>query len=240
MRVALISDIHGNLPALEAVWADLEREKADAVYNLGDTLYGPLWPEETARFLMERHVPGVMGNCDDDVLRRPDASPTLRFTRDSLSEPSLAWLASFSPILTVGDLTLFHASPGSYTDYFLEELSDGHARVKSAAAILSRLGAIPTTRAAFGHSHVPRVVSVDGTTLINAGSVGLPAYDDDSPPHVMETFNAYASYVLLDDAAVSIRFVRYDEEAAAARAESNGRPDWARWLLTGRALVPRK
>ena len=91
-----------------------------------------------------------------------------------------------------------------------------------------------------GHSHVSRIVKTDNKTILNAGSVGLPAYDDDWPiPHKMENFNPYARYSILKLSENSIKIeqvaISYDYEAAARVAEKNKRNDWAKWIRTGSA-----
>ena len=92
-----------------------------------------------------------------------------------------------------------------------------------------------------GHDHVPHTVYLaDGKLIVNPGSVGLPAFTDDLPfPHAMETGTAQARYSVVfgnrPDRQVEEVAVSYDWPAAARMAEENGRPDWARWLRTGRA-----
>ena len=67
-RIAVVSDIHGNLPALEAVARELANASADAVVNLGDIASGPLWPSETVRWLQQRDWPAIAGNHERQVL----------------------------------------------------------------------------------------------------------------------------------------------------------------------------
>jgi diadenosine tetraphosphatase ApaH/serine/threonine PP2A family protein phosphatase len=90
-----------------------------------------------------------------------------------------------------------------------------------------------------GHSHLPRVVALpDGRLIVNPGSVGLPAYDDDHPyPHRVENGSPHARYAICerggDGWRIDLRAVPYDFRAAAQLAGENGAPDWARWLSSG-------
>src|SRR5689334_2002439 len=99
MRIAALSDIHGNLPALEAVIADAEARACDSFVNLGDILSGPLWPRETADALMARDWITIAGNHERQVLTfgtgRIGASDA--YAKQSLSERHLSWLAELSP-----------------------------------------------------------------------------------------------------------------------------------------------
>lgn len=101
--IAVLSDIHGNLPALEAVIADARAAGATSFVNLGDSLSGPLWPAETADLLMREDWPTIAGNHERQVLthapERMNASD--RFARERLSGSQLAWLASQPQALTV-------------------------------------------------------------------------------------------------------------------------------------------
>lgn len=98
------------------------------------------------------------------------------------------------------------------------------------------LESVAETRIFGGHTHVPRIVRLSsGETIINPGSVGVPAYDDDEPvPHVMQSFSPHARYVTLDASTVSFHQVEYDWHAAATKARALGRDDWARGIATGR------
>ena len=76
MKIALISDIHGNVPALEAVYQSIKNKSISEIYNLGDSLYGPLWPEETARFLIEKNILSIMGNEDEALINNHKKNET--------------------------------------------------------------------------------------------------------------------------------------------------------------------
>ena len=245
-RVAVLSDIHGNAWALAAVLADVDRRGADLVYDLGDTLYGPLDPAWTFRMLIDRDVIGVLGNEDRLLLDPPaDAAtrPALRHALAALDDVALEWLGARPASRREGELLLCHGSPGADTEYLLERVTATGIALRPQDEIASLLGESTAPVVLCGHSHVPRVVSLDdGRVVVNAGSVGLPAYDDDYPPHAMEVGSPHARYALLERGAsgwsVLHVAVPYECEAAAQTAERVGRPDWARWLRTGRAAWP--
>jgi predicted phosphodiesterase len=228
------------------VLADVDRRGADLVYDLGDTLYGPLDPAGTARLLMERDIIGVLGNEDRLLLEPPAdaaARPALRHALAALDDVALEWLDSRPPLRREGELLLCHGSPRADTEYLLERVTATGITLRPQDEIASLLGDSTAPVVLCGHSHVPRVVSLDdGRVVVNAGSVGLPAYDDDRPPHAMEAGSPHARYALLERGAsgwsVLHVAVPYEWESAAQTAERVGRPDWARWLRTGRAAWP--
>ena len=243
MRVAAISDIHGNLPALEAVLADIARRGADLVVQLGDALSGPLWPRETAGLLLSRAFPCVRGNHDRALLGDPGSmGPADAHAWRQLDAAHLDWLRGWPPRLEVAPgVLLFHATPDDDDTYLLEDPSTGYAQLRTPQAILATLEGIDARLMLCGHTHVPRVLALpDGRTIVNAGSVGLPAYTDDTGGfHRHENGSPHARYALVDllpgrvDAAIVA--VDYDRSAASRQAARNGRPDWAGWLASGRA-----
>jgi predicted phosphodiesterase len=243
--LAVVSDIHGNLPALEAVAADAGA--VDGWLNLGDILSGPLWPAETADWLMApgRAWPTIAGNHERQVLSLPLArqSAADRHTTARLGEHHRDWLRSLPTRLAIEPALLcVHGTPGSDLIYLLHSVGRDGLRDASAAEIEAHLALLPAPRPRWllcGHSHLPRLVTAGTTTILNPGSVGLQAYDDDHPfEHVVETGDPRARYALLrHDGAqwhAELRAVAYDHEAAAVQAERNGRPDWADALRTGR------
>ena len=246
MRIAALADIHGNAWALEAVLADVDRRGAVALFDLGDTLYGPLDPARTARILLERDVAGVLGNEDRILLEPPAdaaARPALRHTLAALDDVALEWLATRPAVLREGEVMAFHGTPRSDREYLLERVESARIALRPSDEIAALIGANDAAVVLCGHSHLPRVVALaDTRTVVNPGSVGLPAYDDDDPPHAMETGSPHARYALLERTPVGWDVeqvtVPYDWEAAARCAEHVGRPDWAAWLRTGRALWP--
>ena len=104
MKVAVISDIHGNRLALEAVLDDIRRQKVDAIFNLGDLLSGPLEPNWVADILMDLDIPTVRGNHDRALIAEPaDMGAVDRFARAQLEERHLAWLKALPPTLAMLD-----------------------------------------------------------------------------------------------------------------------------------------
>ena len=242
MRIAIVSDIHGNLPALEAVVEDIERRGVDAIVNLGDSLSGPLMPLETARFLMAQDWVQLAGNHERQLLTVPadKRGASDAFAHARLGAKEFAWIASLKHTHRFSaDVMFCHGTPASDLEYFLETVEPDDFRAATQAEIDARLGDVDAALVACGHTHVPRVVRASsGRLIVNPGSVGLPAYDDIHPyPHAVETGSPHARYALVERAADGWSFeflqIEYDWESAATRAETNGRPDWAQALRTG-------
>lgn len=236
--VAILSDIHGNLPALEAVIADAEAQGCTHFANLGDSLSGPLWPVETANLLMARDWPTIAGNHERQLLTldRARMNASDAFTRDRLEERHLAWLAALPPTLTLSpEMLLCHGTPTDDLRHFLHTVENGGVRDATAAEIEERAGDSHAKLILCGHTHVPRVAALaDGRVIANPGSVGLQAYDDDHPePYRVEVGDPLARYAVIEDGRVELRAIGYDHEAAARQAAHNGRPDWASALRTG-------
>lgn len=265
MRIAFVSDIHGNLSALNAVIHDMARRQVQQVINLGDTLSGPLLPVETAQRLSTLPWLHVAGNHERQVLTLPLARQSLSdaFTSQQLTPTDKAWLASHAdpcdPRLHRGDMwpeqmgsdvALCHGSPRSDIEYLLETPVGEVALLATAEEIEERLdGRIPPHIGllACGHTHVPRSVRMaSGLLIVNPGSVGLPAYDDDhiyplSSFHRIETGSPDARYAVVEKQegrwTCDLISVPYDHETMASVADQNGRPDWAHALRTG--FMPR-
>src|SRR5262245_7533147 len=125
MRLAVISDIHGNLAALEAVLADLARRTApDVLVNLGDCVTSPLWPRETYQLLERLGAPTVRGNHDRWLVDKPigDMSRTVLFTYQSLDDRERAALGALPSTLRIDDDVLaVHGTAARDTEYLLEE-----------------------------------------------------------------------------------------------------------------------
>jgi predicted phosphodiesterase len=245
VKIAILSDIHGNRWALEAVLDDIAQRDIKRIFNLGDCFYGPLDPAGTASILLSMDIPTVRGN-EDRVLIEPEGesepNPTVEFTRDQLRPEQLAWLSAVPSTRIENDRYLLcHGTPDNDSEYLLWRITESGSVARPDDEIAQRF---PVNAPGFilcGHDHVPGERKLgDGRTVINPGSVGLQAYLDDEPhPHAMAAGSPHARYCILHDEAGSVRvetiLVHYDWDAAATAARHHGRPDWAEWLLTGRA-----
>jgi putative phosphoesterase len=244
VRIAVIADIHGNLPALEAVRADLRRHAPDMVVNLGDHLSGPLQAAATADLLIETDYLHIRGNHDRQLLDRPPArmGASDQAAFGQLTTRHKAWLNALPATKMLGEqILLCHGTPESDLEYLMEDIQGTEVRLRSPEGIQLRLGS--NVRAVLcGHSHIPRIVRTDaGVTIVNPGSVGLQAYDDIHPClHYVETGSPHARYAVIDQesAAIKVDFiaVEYDWEQASRDAAAAHRPDWAHALATGYAL----
>ena len=241
-QYAVISDIHGNIWALEAVLADASRRGVQHIVNLGDTLYGPLEPQATADCLMKLSLVSIQGNEDRLLAASPaSASPTLQYVLRALARPSLEWLASQPATCVKEELFLCHGTPHSDETYPLEGMSRQGGFLNEPLFIRAQLASVNQAVVLCGHSHISRAVHLpDGRLIVNPGSVGLPAYTDDKPvAHKMESGSPHARYAILTRAEmgwlVEEIILPYDWKKAADRARQNGRDDWAVWLESGRA-----
>jgi predicted phosphodiesterase len=95
MKIALLSDIHGNVQALEAVYGSIQDKGISKVYNLGNTCYGSLWREETVNFIIKNNIICIIGNEDEDLIKKPFENETLKYTINQLSENSIQWLKNY-------------------------------------------------------------------------------------------------------------------------------------------------
>lgn len=272
MRLAVLSDIHGNLPALEAVLADARAAGVDQLVNLGDIVSGPLWPRETAERLMALNLPTLAGNHERQLLAPGNAAmgASDAWAAARLTAAQAGWLASLPATLALAPQVLMcHGTPTSDRHYLMETVVPGFAptpvglpaaagtgpgvdappahrglRPATPAELARRLGdalqGMPRALVLCGHSHVPRAMQLaDGRLVVNPGSVGLQAFDDEhAHPHFVENHSPHARYAVLTlrpaGWQVELRAVPHDHEAAARQAEAHGRPDWADALRTGR------
>ena len=240
--IAIVSDIHGNLAALEAVAADIRRQGVDQTVNLGDSLSGPLLPLETAQFLMAEGWLSLAGNHERQILTQ---GPELRGASDNyahsqLTPKELDWLRSLSHCVRLSaDVLLCHGTPSNDGEYLLDSVSHGAIHAASAEEIQARIGAESASLMACGHSHIARSLrSRGGQCLVNPGSVGLPAYNDVYPvPHAVETGSPDACYATVESSGagwiVSLRSVPYDFKSMALLARARGRLEWEHALRTG-------
>ncbi len=143
--IAIISDIHGNRWALEAVLSDISRRGIRKVVNLGDSLYGPLDPGGTAQILIELELPTVRGNEDRIILDEPGHhpdSPSLPFVQANLKQKHCQWLKQLPfTMLAHEDFFLCHGTPEKDNAYLLREVLDTGCRLLPAATISQMLQA---------------------------------------------------------------------------------------------------
>lgn len=202
MRVAVLADAHGNLLALEAVLADLRAQAPDLVVNLGDLTSGSFDPAGSADAQLALGCPTLVGNHERNLLEDDDTSGSVAFSRPFSSVTHMAWIRSLPATLRLADGEVFacHGSPaGGDLDYLLDDVGSGRAVLAPDDAIRPRLVGIGSARLVLcGHTHMPRVVQVGDVTVVNPGSIGMPAYTDDSPvPHAIETGTPHARYAVV-------------------------------------------
>lgn len=262
MKIAILSDVHGNFSALDAVMADMNRRGGvDEVINLGNMVSGPLMPLQTAHFLMRQNWLQIAGNHDPQVLHETTGvrSASDAFAAGELDDPSRWWLTSLNDSLDArlhtgelwadrlgGDVAVCHGTPRSTVEYLLETAEGEGIRLALAPEIAERLGEhVPAhiRLLACGHSHIQRALRLPGGLLVvNPGAVGMPAYDVSrahplSSYHRVENGSPDARYAIAETIQgqwqVDLISVPYDFESTAQLAIKNGRPDWAHALRTG-------
>jgi predicted phosphodiesterase len=213
------------------------------VVTLGDHLSGPLQAGRTARYLMARRDWIQLAGNHERYLLNPDRSRmglSDAHARGQLDDAALAWIGSLSSCLQLDDdVMLCHGTPLHDDHYLLETIDERGLRPATHAEIEARLGLVTARVLACGHSHLARAIDHRGLLLVNPGSVGLPAYQDDEPfVHRVENDSPAARYAILesnqDEWTCEMLSVDYDHLSMADLAEANGRPDWASALATGR------
>lgn len=243
-KIAILADIHGNIAALEKVVDDLHNRDVDTVVTLGDQISGPLWPRETAQFLLKQNWFQIAGNHDRQLVSKDPSTFGLtdQYTDSVIDEVERNWLRSLPASLCIeGDILLFHGTPGSDSAYLLETIQQGRVHLSTQEEIQARLADSKNRVLLCGHTHIPRVVQLsNGTLIVNPGSVGLPAYTDNTPEnHIVETGSPCARYAILEKSQnqwrVDLISLPYDFEKAASRARENHRLEWEHWLATGYA-----
>jgi putative phosphoesterase len=235
MRIAIFSDIHGNLQALEAVLDDIEAQKPDAVYCLGDLVGYGANPNEVTERIRREGFPTIMGNYDDGVgfdrdecgcayreeAERERGQRSLEWTKARVIAENKAYLRMLKPEIRFeadGTRVLFvHGSPRKMNEYLFEDrpLSSFQRLAASSNADLI----------VFGHTHKPYVKDVDGVIFLNVGSVGKPKDGD-----------WRACYAMLDRGAPTFHRVEYDVKTAAAAIRATELPnEFATDIETGGA-----
>jgi putative phosphoesterase len=233
MRLAIVSDIHGNLTALEAVAADIARRGIDRVVHGGDLALAGCQPADVIDRVRELGWPGIVGNTDE-LLWRPEEhevqarnAPKLRellsllfneyapATRELLGEERIAWLRQLPAEYRTDDILLIHASPGDLWRAPSPDAAD--------STLVTTYGSCNAKTIVYGHIHRPYVRQLDRITVSNSGSVGSP-FDGDPR----------ASYLLLDSGETEIVRVEYDIGRELDLLHRSAYPDRARIAETRR------
>ena len=247
MKFAVLSDIHSNIFALEAVIADAKKHSVDLMINLGDILYGPIAPRATYDLLMQHEIVTICGNQDRQIYEAKAediaSNSTMEFIIDDLGVDPIAWMKSLPFDFQLNDdVYLCHGTPDDDLIYLLENVEFGYARLRSDSEIIKLLNGQKSKLICCGHTHTPRAVSLTtGQVIMNPGSVGLQAYTDDEPVvHSMENFNSMASYSVVEETGGSWNInhikVPYDVKQAVSECEKRNRMDWVHFLTTGRRI----
>jgi len=187
-RFALFSDVHGNLPGLEAILEDVERRGVAQVISLGDLVgYGPS-PNEVALLVRDRDIPSLMGNYDQGIgfemgdcgcvyktdEQRAEGDASLAWTQEVVIDEVKAYLRTLDDHFTLatpaGDLLAVHGSPRRINEYLFEDRPE-----KAMARIAEEY---PYPAIFFGHTHVPYARAIGRTTFVNVGSGGRPKDGD--------------------------------------------------------------
>ena len=239
MRIALISDTHGNLPALNAALADIRLQQVDRVIFLGDSATIGSEPVETLNLLRELDCPCIMGNHDDAML---DPARAVHFQIASNLHTTLYWgierldgthmdfLRSFRPTFEIPlsgslDMLCFHGSPKSNTDMIVSttpvETLDGFFSGQTSTVWVG------------GHTHIQMLRRIGDKLIVNPGSVGNAfknAYAPGKPPELLP----WAEYAVIETAestlSVGLRRVPFDTGDVLTRMAASGNPSSPWWL----------
>lgn len=238
MRIAIFSDVHGNVHALSAVLADIDTQRVDRVLCLGDLVGYGAFPNEVIQLIRERDIATIMGNYDDGVgydrsdcgcaYTTPDdrerGHQSLAWTRQIVTPENKSFLRRLPLKL---DMQLFgrklafvHGSPRRINEYLTED--------RPAASLERALDAAGADIVVCGHTHVPYHRTLGNRHVVNVGSAGKPKHGD---PRA-----CYAVIEINGGFFVDFRYVDYDHETAAAAVRAIGLPvEFAEALRAGRA-----
>ncbi|RDE08751.1 metallophosphoesterase family protein [Pelagibacterium lacus] len=242
MKVAVLSDIHGNALALEAVLADIDRHGVEKILNLGDHFAGPVEPRRTADMLAGLDMVAITGNTDRYLMEgdHDDLDESERWIVDKLKGAPMAWLGSLPATAVYGDaIFLSHGTPRSDETYWLDrKAGKGRMRVATLGEVEAELPRERLPVYCCGHTHVARVVTLDdGTIVFNPGSVGRPSFTM-SDPESAARLSPAAAYAIVEQSGgkwhVNLAQVAYDNMAASALAQAHGKANWAVDLARGR------
>ena len=246
MKIALFSDIHANLPALEAFFASIDQRKPDAIYCLGDLVGYNIWPNEVIKEIRRRGIPTIAGNYDHGVGRSSDdcgcayktdeekanGVVSITFTNQVVKDEERAYLRTLPSHMRVEfqlnqdklNLLLVHGSPRRVNEYLFEDREE-----KSLLRVMQDADA---DIMCFGHTHKPyhRILpSLPDTPphyrhAINIGSVGKPKDGDPRGCYVLLQINDQSS--ITDKGSIRVDFIRfeYDVEKAARAVEESPLP----------------
>lgn len=216
MRVALLSDMHGNAVAFRAALADLEGRKPDLIVALGDVAQGGPQPRECVELLQQLGCPCVYGNSDHILValdfgnEEADerALETAKWSRRQLGEEGLDFLRGFEPTVQVGRVLCCHATPASNEDVVLPD-SDGIPPVDADAV-------------AAGHVHQQWLRRFDSTLWFCVGAIGV---------------SRWCEYALVDDETLAVEFRRipFDVDELIATARAKDFPYFDRWVESWKA-----
>ncbi|PSK88997.1 metallophosphoesterase family protein [Taibaiella chishuiensis] len=244
MKIALFSDIHANLPALEACLADIDSRKPDAIYCLGDLVGYNIWPNEVINMIRQRGIPTIAGNYDFGIGRTSDdcgcayktdeekamGKVSISYTNEIVQPEERAYLRTLPAHIKVEfqlnedkfNLLLVHGSPRRINEYLFEDRDE-----KSMLRIMEQADA---DIMCFGHTHKPyhRVLASSGTHYrhaINLGAAGKPKDGNPQGCYVMLTINDHST--IKDKDSILVEFIRfdYDVERAAKAVEDSPLPD---------------
>lgn len=230
MRIAIVSDVHGNMAALEAVLADLEQVRPGLVALGGDLALGGPHPVEVVDRIRELGWPSVLGNTDA-VLAGERAIPeqargfvaqAAARSREMLGPERVAWLTRRPMEWRDEGVAVVHAVPGDCWAVITHDASDDRLR--------QTYGSLGVPIAVYGHIHHPYVRRLDGLTVVNSGSLSLSLDGD-----------VRATYVVIDGGRIEHRRVAYDVERVAVDLLKTGYPNaeaYAAWLRTGIWTTP--
>jgi putative phosphoesterase len=223
VKIALIGDIHANLPALVRVLEALDALKVDRVYCAGDIVGYYPYPNEVIRLLRKRKIKSVMGNHDCAVVNgdtsrfNPYAAKAIEWTRENISARSLEYLCDLPVQLKVKDISIAHGSTKSFNDYIYPETPKW--------MLASMLVEIKAKTLVLGHTHVQWSCPLKEGLILNPGSVGQPR---DGNPN--------AAFAVYDSKTKEVEFhrVEYDIHSVIDATIDVGLPDFLAYrLLSG-------
>jgi putative phosphoesterase len=234
MRIAVISDMHGNCVALDAVLADIQAHAVDQIVCLGDAVQGGPQPAQVVARLRELDCPVVLGNADAFLLTGDDGNEAVTAQQEAvrewslaqLSEADRAFIAAFQPTVEIAlpgnrRLLCFHGSPTSFHDIIFPDTPEDEVR--------GYLGASLPAILTGGHTHLQQIRRLDDSLFFNPGSVGF-VYNTRQPGGSLHA-DPWAEYAIVsaDEARFSIEFCRVPFDVAAwTRATlASGIPDAA-------------